>query len=238
MRIQYAMVLGITLISTQVFAADEKLPAVWKGEGELGFISTSGNTATQTLNAKLKLSNEREKWKHTAIAEGIRALDKNVVTAERYILSGKTDYKFSEVSYIFGLLKYEDDRFSGYHYQANLIAGYGHKLIKSDRINLAVEVGGGVRRSETLTNTTSNEGIVYGAMDLGWKVSESAGFNEKLTVESGADSTVTKSVTGLKAKINSSLASKITYTIRHVSKVPVGVEKTDREMAITLVYSF
>lgn len=234
------MTLGLlmSLVSAQAFAAENQTELGWKGEAELGFISTSGNTNTETLNAKAKVSHEREKWKHTVVAEATRASDNEVITAQRYFLSGKTDYKYSKRSYIFGLLNYEDDRFSGYDYQASLIFGYGRKLINKDTLKLDAELGLGTRHNETDEGEKSDEGVLYGAMELDWKISKSASFNEKLTVEQGEDATTTKSVTGLKAKINSHLASKITYTVKHTSDVPDDVEKTDRETAITLVYNF
>lgn len=224
-------------ISTSLVAAEKTVPASWKGEAELGYISTSGNTDTETLNAKAKAINERDKWKHTFIAEATKASDSGTVTAQRSFLSGKTAYKFGKKSYVFGLLEYEDDRFSGYDYQANLIIGYGQNLIKNDMLAWDAEIGAGTKQSELNTGEKSNEGIAYVGTEVDWKISKSASFNEKLTVESG-DATITKSVSALKAKINSSLASKITYTVKHVSEVPVGVEKTDKELAVTLVYSF
>lgn len=230
--------LVITLLSSQAVAEDKAHTSTWKGEAELGFISTSGNTDTETLNAKGKFINEREKWKHTVTLESIRISDKKITTAHRDFYSEKTDYKFSDKAYIFGLLKYEDDRFSGYDYQSSIVIGYGRNLVKSDEVKLEAELGAGRRHNELSTGERSNENIAYGSMALDWKVSKTAVFNEKLTVEKGDDATVTKSVSGLIAKINSKFASKITYTIKHVSVVPVGIEKIDREMAVTLVYSF
>jgi len=233
-----ATILCMVIISPQVLAVNETKPSIWKSEAELGYVSTSGNTDTETLNAKAKAVNEREKWKHTFGAEVIRTSDKGTVTAQRYLVSGKTDYKLSDIAYVFGLLEYEDDRFSGFNNQTSLVAGYGRNLIKNDVVHLAAELGAGARRNETNAGVTDIEGILYGAIDMDWKISKSANFNEKLTVESGSDATITKSVSGLKVKINSKLASKITYTIKHASKVPVGIDKTDKETAITLVYSF
>ena len=238
MKTKYVAGLSMALLSTQVLAADDNPQSSWKAEAELGFISTSGNTETETLNAKAKVINEREKWKNTVIAEATRVSNKDIDTAHRYFLSGKIDYNYSDISYIFGLLNYEDDRFSGYDYQTSLIIGYGRKLIKNDTVNMEAELGVGTRRSELTTGVTNDEGLLYGAMNLDWKISKSASFNEKITVEIGDDATTTKSVSGLKAKINSKLASKITYTVKHVSDVPVGIEKTDRETAVTLVYNF
>ena len=234
----YAIGIAMALISTQLIAAGETAIPTWKGEAELGFISTSGNTETETLNAKAKVINEREKWKHTGIAEATKASDNGTVTAQRNFISGKTDYKYNDRSYSFVLLQYEDDRFSGYDYQASLIVGYGHKFIKTDTLTLDAEAGVGARRNELDSGEKTDEGILYAGMEVDWKIGKTSSFNEKLTVEAGDDATTTKSVSALKAKINSKLASKITYTIKHVSEVPVGIEKTDKEIAVTLVYNF
>jgi len=238
MQFQLIMAFSLAFLSLQVFSADSVNTSTWKGEAELGFISTSGNTETETLNAKAKVINDRESWKHTGVIEATRASDGGVVTAQRNFFSGKTDYKYSEKSYIFGLLHYEEDRFSGYDYQASLVVGYGHKFIKTEALTLDAEIGVGTKHSELDSGIKRDEGILYAGTELDWKISKSASFNEKLTVEAGDDETTTKSVSGLKAKINSKLASKITYTIKHVSQVPIGIEKTDKEIAVTLVYNF
>lgn len=235
---QHAIAIAMALLSTQLLAADKAATSTWKGEAELGYVSTSGNTDTETLNAKAKVINERDKWKHTVIIEATKASDDGVVSAKRNFISGKTDYKYTERSYIFGLLQYEDDRFSGYDYQASLVFGYGYKIIKQDNLTLDGEIGVGKKESKLYSGEKTDENILYGGMELDWKISKTATFNEKLTVESGDDATTTKSVTSLKAKINSQLASKITYTIKHVSEVPVDIEKTDKELAVTLVYNF
>lgn len=238
-KVKCSQVIGIAmaLTSTQL-AADEAASSTWKGEAELGYISTSGNTETETLNAKAKVTNERKVWKHTIIAEATKASDNDTVTTQRNFISSKTDYKFTEGSYIFGLLTYEDDRFSGYDYQASLIVGYGHKFINTDLLTWDGEIGVGTRRSKPDSGEKTDEDVLYLGTELDWKISKTASINEKLTVEAGHDATTTKSVLALKAKINNTLASKITYTIKHVSEVPVGIEKTDKEIAVTLVYNF
>ena len=47
-----------------------------------------------------------------------------------------------------------------------------------------------------------------------------------------------KSVTALTANINSMLAMKISYTVKRLDKVPAGIENTDKETAVTLVFKF
>jgi len=210
----------------------------WSGEAELGIVATSGNTETQTVSAKAKVVNERDKWKHVAKFEALNTEDGTTTTAERYLLSGKSDYKMSALDYVFITANYEDDRFSGYDWRASELLGYGRHVIAQEDLSLDLEAGVGVRQSKTDAGVSDSEGIVSLAGNLGWKISDTSKFTEELNTEIGDSATISKSVTGLKTQINGSLAMKITYTVKHTSKVPAGIEKVDRETAVTLVYSF
>jgi len=210
----------------------------WTGETELGLVSTSGNTETQTISAKAKGANERDKWKHEASLDVLNSEDKQTTTAERYALIGKTNYKLSNLDYVFGMATYEDDRFSGYDWRASEFVGYGRHVIKKDDLTLSLEVGLGARQSKEDAGIRTDEGAARLAANLGWKISDTAKFTEELNSEIGEDVTISKSVTGLKSQINDSLAMKITYTVKYVSKVPTMIEKIDRETGVTLVYSF
>ena len=113
----------------------------WSGEAELGLVVTTGNTETQSINAKGKVVNERSKWRHTGTIEALNTADDIRTTTEKYLLSGKSDYKFSEFEYFFGMVTYEDDRFSGYEYQATEALGYGRRVIHEPAVTLELEGG-------------------------------------------------------------------------------------------------
>ncbi len=51
---------GSIFVATSVYAQDEpeELDTSWQGVGELGYVSTSGNTDTQSLNLKLGFTKE------------------------------------------------------------------------------------------------------------------------------------------------------------------------------------
>lgn len=211
----------------------------WKGDAELGILATNGNTKTKNITAKGQAVNERDLWRHTLKAEILNSSDTGVTTAERYNASGKSDYKLTEKSFVFGLLTYENDRFSGYDYRTTETLGYGRNIIKSDNLNLDLEAGLGARQSKvTDTGDKLNEGLLHLAGNLGWKLSDTSTFTEELSSDVGKESTVSKSVTGLKTQIMGNLASKITYTAKYTTKVPSSVRQFDTETAVTLVYSF
>jgi len=220
-------------------AADPQVTdSSWKGNVELGIVTTTGNTETETINAKARAVTEREKWRHTVFVESLNSSNGGDTTAERYVVNGQSDYKFGEHNYFFVMVNYENARFSGYDYRVSEALGYGRRVIGNAALTLDLEIGPGARQSKLDTGGSEDELTVRGAAKLAWKISDTSTFTQDLNTDVGEDTTVTKSVTALTAQVNGSLATKITYTIKNTSGVPVGVEKTDTETAVTLVYSF
>ena len=213
--------------------------STWKGNVELGILVTNGNTRTKNLTLKSQLINERVRWRHTLKAEALNSSEKGATTAERYLASGKSDFKLSDRSYLFGLVVYENDGFSGYDYRIAETLGYGYSAIKRPNLTLDLESGLGVRQSKTSdTGDSSNAGVLHLAGNLGWKISTSATLSENLSTDIAKNSTISKSVTALTAQIVGNLQSKISFTAQHNSHVPAGTTKTDTETAVTLVYNY
>lgn len=228
----------LLLCATPVMA--ETAAENWKGSAELGYVTTGGNTETESLNAKAKGETDRENWRHTISLEALKTSDQNTTTAERYLASLQSDLKLGESkkNFLFVMISYEDDRFSGYDYRVTEVVGYGRRVIETPKVIFDLEVGPGARQSKLDSGDTESETMVRGAAKLGWNISDNSKFTEELSTDVGEDVTITKSVTGLTANINGSLATKLTYTIKNTSKVPPGFEKTDTETAVTLVYKF
>ncbi len=224
--------------SQDTVAVNDTLFSSWESAAELGFVQTTGNTETESINFKFSVDNKRKDWEHSLKFALVKSSDSVGTTAERYFILIKSQYTLSELSYVFDRLQYEDDRFSGYDYQASEVIGYGRHLVTGDKFNLNAEVGVGVRQNALENSRTQSEGIVIIASDFDWKISKSASLTEDLTIDIGDARTISKSVTALITKINSSLSSKITYTVRNASDVPIGTKKTDTELAATLVYTF
>ncbi|HEB92046.1 MAG TPA: DUF481 domain-containing protein [Gammaproteobacteria bacterium] len=216
--------------------------ADWKGEAELGYVKTGGNTDTSTINAKAKAEQELDKWRNILTIEALNNTNDGSTNAERYFASGQSNYKITERGYFFGFLGYEADRFSGYDYRATANIGYGHRVVQNDKVTLDIEVAPGARQSQLkITDETEDEFTVRGALKLLWNVSKTAKFSEDLTTEIGdrdKGGAVTRSVTALTAQIAGNLHTKISYTLRHSSVVPGDKKKADDEVAIALLYSF
>ena len=222
-----------------VSAADKPVNNEWKGEGELGFTQTSGNTKAESLNAKLGVEKKQKKWKHKAALETLQSSADGTESANRMVITARTEYKISKKIYTFAGLRYEKDKFSGYDHQSSLSLGIGKEFINNDSHELDASLGFGYRQvKDSATSNVSGDGIVAANLNYLYKISKYAAFKEKLLIESGDTNTYIESETSLKMKINGNLSSKIAYTIKQNSSVPVGTKKTDTVTIIALVYGF
>ncbi|NQD38668.1 DUF481 domain-containing protein [Permianibacter sp. IMCC34836] len=234
------------LLPAAVLAEDatEATPA-WKGEGELGYVAARGNTDTETVSGKLKLGYASGAWSHEL---GLAALKSTAEdpdtgedeeTANRYQVTGQSNYAVSERSYAFGSFRYEKDEFSGYDHQTTLAVGYGYHFLNEELHKLSAEVGAGQRRSELIdTGEKESETIMRLRVAHGWQFTASSKWTNDLLVEAGDENTFSEFVTGLKVDMNSSFAIKVAYAIRQNSEVPDDREKTDTLTTINLVFGF
>jgi len=235
--------LFILMICPFAAAEEEKNFA---GSGEVGLLMTTGNSETDSVNAKAGLKYESG---HLLGVINLAALysseeveengiKEDKVSAEKYNYAAKAGYKFTAADYVFVSGDYEDDRFSGYDYRTTYSAGYGRKLINTDTAKLDIEVGPGYRYDKLEGGETEDEAVFRGYAMFNYKFSDAVSFQQNVTVVAGSDNTNTKSVTALKSQIIGALSMKAAFTMDHDSHVPAGKEKTDTETALTLVYDF
>lgn len=231
---------AILLMSSPLIAADQEAEkGPWSGEVSLTYIMNKGNTESETIGAKLKTTRESEDWRFHYKLEGTNESKDEVRSQEKYFGSAKADMKLGEKSYLFGLVEYEDDRFSGFDYQSSVTIGYGRTMLENDNHKLFLEGGPGYRRSKLEeTQETEEEGIFRAALNYAWKVSDTTKFTEELSSEWGEEQTISKSKTQLKTKINSSLSMTLGYDVKYSSEVPEDAEKRDSTAYVALDYSF
>ncbi|MEM9208195.1 MAG: DUF481 domain-containing protein [Pseudomonadota bacterium] len=212
----------------------------WSGSATLGYLATSGNTDNTSLNTGFEIGYETGNWLHTLRAKAINNSQDNETTAEAYEAGWKTDYTFSETSYVFGRLDWRKDRFSGYERQVSQSVGYGRRLIDAEAHTLNLEAGIGARQQvlRDLDQTEEDDVIFRAGLDYTWRLSETAEFRQDLIAESGESNTFIESITAIKASLIGEIALVASYTIRNNSDVPAGTQGTDRFTALSLEYTF
>ena len=218
--------------------AVEEDPGPWGGSVSFGYLGTSGNVENSNLNGKFEVSYTSGKWVHTAAGYAINATESGDTTSESYGGSWKSERTLTEPNFVFGLLDYRKDRFSGFPKQFSQTVGYGRRIIDTGTHFLNGEIGAGARQLETADGIDDNGFVVRASALYKWQFSETAAFTQDLIVEAGENNTYLESVTAINARLIGNLALVASYTIKNNSDVPIGIEKTDTFTALALEYSF
>lgn len=227
--------------SAQLYAKDADSSSLWSGDAEFGYVDTSGNTEKTTIKSRAEANREKDQWRYKITFDSLNSKASDERSAEKYFLSNRLAYQYDDNNFVFAYASYDDDRFSGFDYQATVAAGWGRRLLNNDIMQWDVEIGPGYRISKVDDGTTgedSDEAILRGFTKYSWNFSETANFSQSLNIETGSDNTISKSITALKVQIIGALALKLSYTVKYTEEVPVATKHADTETAVTVVYSF
>jgi putative salt-induced outer membrane protein len=225
----------MALAAAPAFAQDQE---GLSGRVALGYLATSGNSESENMNFNFGGIYNAAPWHHSLDGLAVKASANDVDTAEAYGLAWKTKYDLNETSYLFGILAWNKDKFSGYDQQLREVFGYGRRFIDRERHVLNAEAGLGFRQADLRDGTSEDESIARLATDYLWTISESSRFAQVLAIEYGSANTYIESVSSLQADVWENIALVLSYTIRRNSDVPVGTGKKDTFTAISLEYSF
>jgi putative salt-induced outer membrane protein len=227
---------AVPLFAQEEEAAEEESP--WSGSVKLGYLATTGNTESSSMNGGFEINYKLELWEHQAKGAAINSTEGSVTTAEAYDVGWKSARNLTESDFLFGRLDWRKDRFGSITEQFSQSVGYGRRLIDKEKHQLNGELGIGARQSDLADGTDESDTIYTGRLIYVWSISETASFGQSLLVEAGSSNTFTESVTDLRAQLVGSLALVASYTVRRNSDVLPGTEKTDTRTALSLEYAF
>jgi putative salt-induced outer membrane protein len=219
-------VLGLCLIFTSI----PTLAGDWSGSGDLGYNSVSGNSESDSLAAALSANYDTlGDWLFMGEFDTYSASQDGDTTAKTYSFKLQSDYGISERSFAFGNVRYLDDRFSGYDYQASTTIGLG-KTFFDDGISLfRAQAGIGYRKNELLNGMgEESESIWATRASYNRALTESTRFESRVLTESGGDNTYVEGHVALGVLMTDNLGIKLSYLIKHNSDVPVDTENTDK----------
>ena len=141
--------------------------------------------------------------------------------------------------FIYG--EYENNRFSGFRYQAALAAGWTSRLWHDKESEFKYSVGPGyaIAEFEQDNSDEDNKGlIIRAAMEYKRKFSDHATFRQFLSTEADQEFTKTKSETTLSTKLTGDLAMKLSFVMDLDTGVGPDIEELNTQAAVTLVYQF
>lgn len=209
----------------------------FEGQAELGYHKISGNSHSESLLAGADMTWFDAPWSYNLKLGAKSASDDDETSAEEYFVQGRTRYNLSRANYLFGLARWDKDRFSGYDSQSTLIGGYGRQLLEGPPHSLSVEVGPGVRHDEYTGDGSDDLALFYAGLDYGWQFSENSRFTQTLATESSRENIIGRSETALVVAMNEDLALKLSYEADFNDNPPPGASsQTDTTTGVSLVY--
>jgi len=247
--------LAAALVVASAFADDTPAPPPpqgWNGKGQVGYVMSRGNTDSDSANAKLDLADLDGDWKHSLHLEGLYSTNAGVVAAERWAALFQSDFQITPRSFGFGALRYQDDEFSGFQYQASITTGVGYHVIATTSDALTAQVGVGYRRlrpeliakndagevTSRITESSTGNAVGTAGLDYAHTFNASTKLSEKLAVESGPGNTSLEDDLALAVNMTKALALSVGYTFKENTQPPVGLKKVDTLLTLNLVYAF
>ena len=233
--------LPLFLLSPCVLIAADNQTNFWSGNIDFGYQKFTGNTDEETINGEIKLVREHQAWKWVNHARLLYSEVDSQRNAEKYDFATYLSYNFTDNAYVFGRIVYETDKFSGFDYQVNYVAGFGWNIYELKKFTWDAEAGAGYRTSAIRppsTEKNQDEAIATLSTKLQWQMTDNTEFNQYVSYEVGEDLNITYSNSELSVGLMDNLALKLSYNIKHSSKVPVNTDKTDSETLLSLSYAF
>ncbi len=220
------------------------LPAAaqWSGKGEAGLAMASGNSDSKQINAKVAVGLKRNSWEHTLGFAALYVRADDETTARRWEASGQTRFTFGgERAFWFGGGRYEEDRFSGFDYQAVITTGLGNKFIDSEDTKLSGQVGFGYKVLETLPSVEAPRGKDHAiagtvALEFSHQLTRTTTLTNKFGAETTPENNFLQNQMGVAVKMTDRMALSLGYAVRHNTNPPTGFRKTDTLSTVNLVY--
>ena len=137
------MLTAAALLVLQVAVADTTKPKPFpvKFQGDLGYVSTAGNTSVETLNFGNRITGTFGSVVLTQTFNGVSGKSKGAVVTSLWRGSFRADVKLENTFTAYSLTTYERNRFAGLASRVGNIIGLSAQVMRGPRNRLSIEGG-------------------------------------------------------------------------------------------------
>ncbi len=216
-------------------------PPRFEGTADFSFVSTTGNTSTQSIGLAGDTMYRPNGWEIRNKAAFVRAKTGDDLSAQSIVYLFRAARKITARLSGYGQFDYTRDRFAGIEHRNAALGGLEYRLLETAPHDLKLFGGVGYVNEQRLTG----EDVSTGAVDAGWaytlKVSETADLTDDFRWGASFDESSdwrVNHVAALTTRVHSILSLKVSHTTRYVNFPPPGFEKTDTITSVALVAKF
>ena len=254
MRTQALLGLVAASVLAQVAGADTAPigpgDPTWAIRSVLGYSKTGGNTDNSAGNVLFHAAHVMGDWKLLFGFDGLYGSTQGETTAQAWDAFLQANYNITPRFYWYTGGRYDDDRFSGFAYQAAVKTGVGYKFIDTDATKLSAQIGAGYRRLRPEILVKDDIGGIISSseqpeesdaiLDAGLAFEHDFNPSTKLlalaTMQSGNENTLTNAGVALQVKMTGRLALSAGYKLIDNSSPPPGSGRRDTLTTLGLVY--
>lgn len=234
------LALAILLGAASAASAADTKP--WKNSAELSFVSTNGNSKTQTTSIKDTFVYDfDDKTKAEIEGGGLGARSEGRVIAEQYYAEEKVARKFSDRDYVFERYRWDRNLFAGVLHRHDFSLGVGRELWKTPKDLLIAEAAPGYLNEERQNERRKSFASARAYAKYVREISKTAKFAQDaeytLSLQDARDARL-NTETSLTAALSTSLSVKNSFVWRHDGRPPRGKRKDDTLLSVALIASF
>ncbi len=193
----------------------------WAGQLEFGASWTTGAASSLGLLGSVDVERKGVAWTHKLQVRGEMQETNGSRAVERVTASWQPRYSFGERGYTFGLTQYEHDPALGYDNRYSVGIGAGLRFGSPERLQLLVDGGPAVRRTDRLDESrTALAG--RGSADLNWPLSSRLILKQKVAAFFEDGKTDGLSASSLDTQLSRNLKLRLSYEYRFENERPVA----------------
>ena len=214
--------------------------SAWYLATELGLTTTTGNTDTKALKAKVNGNLAHDRGQLSYVGTYFKKTSEQEIKAQNWKVSIKNNIHFSEHASSFAIIEYGKDKFTSYEAIATFAAGYTHRLINHRLVQWDADIGPGIKW-QWHEGQANKQNVVHIGSNLSINLSETSEFTQKLIADIGISDNATdiyRAESTISANVSDSLKMKLSYSLRHDDQPNEGNEKLDTQTSVSLVFIF
>jgi len=219
----------------------------WAGTASLGATSSTGNAEASNINGSIRLGKTVNRWEHLLFGTIFKGTSSIVVVerdaegqpilgddgrpqrtivkgdnSDRLALGYQPKFYYTDKTYFFGLLDWEQDKPGNIDAATRQIIGVGHRFFSNNSGFLSAEVGLGNKTTAPVLGDDINGGVGYLGVNYLGRLNENVTFNADLRSDFGSENTFVEIGLGIAFKVSEKLALKISHFTRSNSDLDSG----------------
>jgi putative salt-induced outer membrane protein YdiY len=229
------------LAPVAAFAQPPEPPPRQEGSAEFAFVSTTGNTDTQTLGLAGEYHYRPNPWHLLWKTAYVRNESDDLLSAESFRFLFRTERSLTARASLFGQWAYLHDGFAAIDHRNSITGGLSYQLVAPSPHELWVDGGLGYTNEKRLIGDDISTAIGLTAVRYKFALSDTAEITDDLGFEfslSDGDDWRLANIVAVTAKLTTVLALKLGYTTRYVNAPAPTVETTDTIASVALVAKF